>query len=52
LVLIHNVWECIPITSNGVNFAKDYKKDLYNEMIFIEKNINDNNILTTLKKHS
>jgi hypothetical protein len=36
----------------GVNFAKDYQKDSYNERIFIEKNIDDKNILTTLKKHS
>ncbi len=38
--------------SNGVNFAKDYQKDSYNKVIFIEKNINDKNMLTTLKKHS
>jgi hypothetical protein len=38
--------------SNGVNFAKDYKKDSYNIYKFIEKNIDYNNILTTLKKHS
>jgi hypothetical protein len=35
-----------------VNFAKDYQKDSYNKRIFIEKNIDDNNILATLKKHS
>jgi hypothetical protein len=37
---------------NGINFAKDYQKDSYNKRIFIEKNIDDKNILTTLKKHS
>jgi hypothetical protein len=35
-----------------VNFAKDYQKDSYNERIFIKKNIDDKNILSTLKKHS
>jgi hypothetical protein len=34
--------------SNGVNFAKDYQKDSYNKRIFIEKNIDDTNILATL----
>ncbi len=38
--------------SNGINFTKDYQKDSYNKRIFIEKNINDNNILATLKTHS
>jgi len=39
--------------SNGVlNFAKDYQKDSYNKMIFIEKNMDDKNILTTLRNHS
>jgi hypothetical protein len=38
--------------SNGVNFEKDYKKGSYNIKKFIEKNINDKNIITTLKKHS
>jgi hypothetical protein len=38
--------------SNGVNFAKDYQKDFYNQRIFIEKNIDDKNILATFKKHS
>jgi hypothetical protein len=38
--------------SNGINFAKDYQNDSYNKRIFIEKNINDKNILATLKKHS
>ncbi len=38
--------------SNGVNFAKDYRKDSYNNKKFIEKNIDDKNILATLKKHS
>jgi len=37
---------------NGVNFVKDYQKDSYNIKKIIEKNIDDNNILTTLKKHS
>jgi hypothetical protein len=37
--------------SDGVNFAKDYQKDSYNKIIFIEKNIDDKNILATLKKH-
>jgi len=36
----------------GVNFAKDYQKDSYSERIFIGKNIDDKNMLTTLKKHS
>jgi hypothetical protein len=31
--------------SNGVNFAKDYQKDSYNKIIFIEKNVDDKNIL-------
>jgi hypothetical protein len=35
---------------NGVNFAKDYQKDSYNKVIFIEKNIDDKNISATLKK--
>ncbi len=38
--------------SDGVKFAKDYKKDSYSKRIFMEKNINDMNILVTLKKHS
>jgi hypothetical protein len=38
--------------SNSINFAKDYKKDSYNKINFIEKNVDDKNILTTLKKHS
>jgi hypothetical protein len=38
--------------SDGVNFAKDYEKDSYNQIIFIEKNIDDKNILATLKKRS
>jgi hypothetical protein len=38
--------------SNGVNVAKDYQKESYNKIIFIEKYIYDKNILTTLKKHS
>jgi hypothetical protein len=36
----------------GVNFTKDYEKDSYNQKKFIEKNIDDKNILITLKKHS
>jgi hypothetical protein len=36
--------------SNGVNFAKDYQMDSYNKRIFIEKNMDDKNILGTLKK--
>jgi hypothetical protein len=36
----------------GVNFAKDHKKDSYNIKKLIEKNIDDKNILATLKKHS
>jgi hypothetical protein len=38
--------------SDGVNFAKDNKKDSYNKIIFIEKNVDDKNILTTFKKNS
>jgi len=38
--------------SNGVNFAKDYQKNSHNQRIFIEKNIDDNNILPALKTHS
>jgi hypothetical protein len=52
LVLILDVWKCTPITSNGVKFVKDYQKDSYNKRIFIEKNIDDKNILATFKKHS
>jgi len=37
---------------DGVNFAKDYQKDSYNNNKFIEKNIDDKNILATLNKHS
>jgi hypothetical protein len=37
---------------DGVNFAKDYKKDSYNKRTFIEKNIDDKNILITFKKNS
>ncbi len=33
-------------------FCKDYQKDSYNNNKFIEKNIDDKNILATLKKHS
>jgi hypothetical protein len=38
--------------TNRVNFAKVYQKDSYNIKEFIEKNIDDKNILATLKKHS
>jgi hypothetical protein len=38
--------------SNGINFAKDYQKDSYNNNKIIEKNIDDKKILITLKKHS
>jgi hypothetical protein len=38
--------------SDGVNFAKDYQKDSSNKIILIEKNIDDKNILATLKKNS
>jgi hypothetical protein len=37
---------------DGINFAKNYQKDSYNQRIFIEKNINDKNILATIKKDS
>jgi hypothetical protein len=33
-------------------FYKGLSKDSYNKRIFIEKNIDDKNILATLKKHS
>ncbi len=42
--------KCTPIVLNGVNFAKDYEKDSYNNNKIIEKIIDDKNILTTLKK--
>jgi hypothetical protein len=42
----------MPIMLDGVNFVKDYQKDSYNKRIFIEKNIDEKNILPTLKKHS
>jgi hypothetical protein len=35
---------------DGINFTKDYEKDSYNKRIFIEKNIDDKNILVTFKK--
>jgi len=38
--------------SNGVKFVKDNEKDSYNIKKFIEKNIDNMNILVTLKKHS
>jgi hypothetical protein len=34
----------------GLNFAKDYKKDSYNKIIFIEKNIENKNILAHIQK--
>jgi len=37
---------------DGINFAKDYQKDSYKTNKFIEKNIDDKNILVTLRKHS
>jgi hypothetical protein len=37
---------------NGINFANDYQKDSYNKRIFIEKKIDEKNILLTLKKRS
>jgi hypothetical protein len=37
---------------DGVNFAKDYQKNSYNKIIFIEKFIDDKNILATFKTHS
>jgi hypothetical protein len=38
--------------SNVINFVKDYQKDSYNKIIFIEKIIDDEKILATLKKNS
>jgi hypothetical protein len=40
------------LVSNGINFVKDYQKDSYNQRIFIEKKLDDKNILVTFKKHS
>jgi hypothetical protein len=37
---------------DGINFTKDYQKDPYNIKKFIEKSIDDKNILATPKKHS
>ncbi len=51
MVLIWDVWKCTPIALDGVNFAKENQKDSYNQRIFIEKNIDDKKILTTLKKN-
>jgi hypothetical protein len=34
---------------DGVNFAKDYQKDSYNQKKFIEKNIDDKNILANIE---
>ncbi len=50
MILIQDVWKYTPIVSNGVNFVKDYKKDSYDKIIFIENNVDDMNILTTFKK--
>jgi hypothetical protein len=36
---------------DGINVAKDYQKDFYNKKNFIKKNIDDKNILATLKTH-
>jgi hypothetical protein len=33
-------------------FCKGLSKEFYNQGIFIEKNIDDKNILATFKKHS
>ncbi len=52
MVLIYDIWKYMPIMLEGINFAKDYQKDWYNNKIFIEKNINNKNILATFKKHS
>jgi hypothetical protein len=38
--------------SNGINFPKDYQKDPYNIQKLIEKNIDDKNILASLKNNS
>jgi hypothetical protein len=51
-VFIYYIWKCTPIVLEGINFAKDYQKDSYSKIIFIEKNIDNKNILTTFKKHS
>jgi len=37
--------------SDKANFAKDYQKNSYNKIIFIEKIIDDKNILATFKTH-
>ncbi len=52
MVLIYDVWKCIPIMSNKINFAKDYQKDWSNEKKIVERNINDNNVLTIVKKQT
>ncbi len=52
LGFIYDIWKCTPILSEGINFAKDYERDSYNKIIFIEKNIENKNILATFKKHS
>ncbi len=38
--------------TDGVNFAKDYRKDSYNKIIFILNYIDDYKILARFKKHS
>ncbi len=52
MVLIYDVRKCTPTMLDGVHFTKDYQKDFYNKKYFIEKNIDDKNILATIKKHS
>ncbi len=52
MVLIYDIWKCTSIALDGVNFAKDYQNDSYNQIIFIEKNVDDKNILGALKNHS
>jgi hypothetical protein len=37
LVWILDIWKCTPIVLDGVKFAKDYKKNSYNKIIFVEK---------------
>ncbi len=45
MVLIYDIWKCTPIILEGVNFAKDYQKDSYNNKKIIEKTINNKNIV-------
>jgi len=44
-------FENVCLILEGVDFAKDYQKDSYNKIIFIEF-FNKKNILAKLKKHS